>query len=119
MFEWKKVHATVKPWRKIYFFEAVAHPVWANLSGYKVQAVPWKNYGTKKNTVDGNPKNSHKKNYDMDNLTQKYLLYKQFVFWYCNGCSTAHLTECINNPIYHKLIEKKACDQNKSDERIY
>ena len=48
----------------------------------------------------------------MDNLTQKYLLYKQFVF-------TAHLTDCINNLIYHELIDKEACDRNKSDERIY
>ena len=31
----------------------------------------------------------------MDNLTQKYLLYKQFVAWAYNGCSTARLTDYI------------------------
>ena len=39
---------------------------------------------------------TNEKNYDMDNLTQKYLLYKQFVFWCCNGCSTAHLIDCMS-----------------------
>ena len=43
--------------------------------------------------------------YDMDNLTQKHLLYKQFVACACNGCSTAPLTDYINNPVYQELID--------------
>ena len=35
----------------------------------------------------------------VDNLTQKHLLYKQFVAWSCNGSSVAPLTDYINNSI--------------------
>ena len=57
--------------------------------------------------------------YDIDNLTQKYLLYKQFVAWSCNSCSTAPLTDYINNPIYQELIDEEDYFENKSNERIY
>ena len=32
-----------------------------------------------------------KKKYDMDNLTQRHFLFKQFVAWSCNGSSVASL----------------------------
>ena len=32
---------------------------------------------------------TNEENNDMDNLTQKNLLYKQFVAWACDGCSVA------------------------------
>ena len=60
-----------------------------------------------------------KKKYGMDNLTQKYLLYKQFVAWTCDGCSVAPLTDYINNPIYQELIAEDKYDGNASDEKIY
>ena len=62
---------------------------------------------------------TNKKNYDIDNLTQKYPLYKQFVAWSCNGCSTAPLIDYISNPIYQELIDEEDYFENKSDERIY
>ena len=40
------------------------------------------------------------KKYDVDNLTQRHLLYKQFVAWNCNCSSVAPLTEYMNNPIF-------------------
>ena len=55
----------------------------------------------------------------MDNLTQKYLLYKQFVAWACDDCSVAPLTNYINNPIYQELIDEDKYDGNASDKRIY
>ena len=61
----------------------------------------------------------NEKKYDIDNLTQKYLLYKQFVAWSCNGCSTAPMTDYINSPIYQELIEEEDYFENKSNERIY
>ena len=45
-----------------------------------------------------------KKN-DIDNLTQRYLLYKNFFAWSCNGSSVAPLTDYIN--------------KTKNDERVY
>ena len=55
----------------------------------------------------------------MDNLTQKHLLYKQFVVWVCNGYSTAPLTDYINNPVYQELIDESDYDSVKSEEKIY
>ena len=59
------------------------------------------------------------KKYDMGNLTQKHLLYNQFVAWTCNGCSTAPLTDYINNPVYQELIDEDEYDSEKSNERVY
>ena len=38
------------------------------------------------------------------NSTQKNLLYKQFVAWGYTGCSSAPLTDYINNQVYQELI---------------
>ena len=62
---------------------------------------------------------TNEKKYDMDNLTQRHLLYKQLVAWACNGCSTAPLTDYINNPVYQELIDESDYDSVKRDERIY
>ena len=35
----------------------------------------------------------NEKKYDIDNLAQRYLLFKQFVAWSCNGSSFAPLTD--------------------------
>ena len=59
------------------------------------------------------------KKYDVDNLTQKHLLYKYFVAWSCNGCSVAPLTDYINNPIYQELVDEDNYNETKSDERVY
>ena len=39
------------------------------------------------------------KKYSIDNLTQKDLLFKQFVNWSCDGCSAAPLADYIHNQI--------------------
>ena len=46
------------------------------------------------------------KKYDIDNLTQRHLLYKQFVACNCNGSSVAPLTDYINNPIFQELPDE-------------
>ena len=61
---------------------------------------------------------TNEKKYDIDNLTQKYLLCKQFVAWSCNGSSVAPLTDYISNPIYQELIDEDDYFKTKSDERI-
>ena len=60
-----------------------------------------------------------KKKYSINNLTQKHLLYKQFVTWSCNGSSIALLTDYINNPINQELIDEEDYNEVKSDGRIY
>ena len=59
------------------------------------------------------------KRYNIDNLTQKHLLYKQFVAWNCNGSSVAPLTDYMANPIFRELPDKEEYFSFKSDEKIY
>ena len=48
----------------------------------------------------------NEKKYSVDNLTQRYLLYKQFVAWNCNGSSVAPLSEYMDNPIFQELPDE-------------
>ena len=59
------------------------------------------------------------KKYDIDNLTQKFLLFWQFVAWSCNGCSVASLTDYINNAIYQELLDEEDYFGGKSEKRVY
>ena len=52
-------------------------------------------------------------------MTQRYLLYKQFVAWNCNGSSIAPLTEYMNNPIFQELPDEDTYFSAKNDERVY
>ena len=60
-----------------------------------------------------------KNKFDIDNLTLKHLLYKQFVAWSCNGSSVAPLTDYLNNKIYQELIEEDDYFVVRSNERLY
>ena len=62
---------------------------------------------------------TNEKKYDIDNLTQKHLLYKQFVAWSCNGSSVAPLIDYMNNKIYQELIEENNYFDVRSDQRLY
>ena len=59
-----------------------------------------------------------KKKYDVDNLTQRHLLYKQFLAWNCNGSSVAPLTECMNNPIFRELPDEDKYFSQTNDDRV-
>ena len=62
---------------------------------------------------------TNEKKYSIDNLTQKHLLYKQFVAWNCNGSGVAPLTDYMDNPISRELPDEEEYFSLKSDERIY
>ena len=62
---------------------------------------------------------TNEKKYNIENLTQEHLLYKQFVAWSSNGCSTAPLRDYINNPIYQEVIDEDDYFETKRDEIIY
>ena len=47
------------------------------------------------------------------------MLYKQFVAWTCNGCSTAPLRDYVNNPFYQELTDEDEYYSDKSNERLY
>ena len=62
---------------------------------------------------------TNEKKYDIDNLTQRHLLYKQFVAWSCNGSSVVPLSDYMNNLVFQELISEGDYFDVKSDERIY
>ena len=62
---------------------------------------------------------TNEKKYDIDNLTQKHLLYKQFVAWNCNGSNVAPLTDYMDNPIYRELPDEEEYYSLKSNEKVY
>ena len=62
---------------------------------------------------------TNEKKYSIDNLTQKHLLYKQFVAWHCNGSSVAPLTDYMDSPIFRELPDEDEYFSLKSDERVY
>ena len=57
--------------------------------------------------------------YDLDNDLHKHLLYKQFLAWNTNGCSTAPLGDFMNNPVAQELKNENSYFANNSDENIY
>ena len=62
---------------------------------------------------------TNEKRYDVDNLTQRHLLYKQFVVWNCNGPSIVPLTEYMNNPIFQELLDEDKYFDVTNTDRIY
>ena len=62
---------------------------------------------------------TNEKKYDIDNLTQRHLLYKQFVAWSCNDSSVAPLSDYMNNPMDQELTPENQYFDVKSDEGLY
>ena len=62
---------------------------------------------------------TNEKKHSIDNLTQKHLLYKQFVAWNCNGSSIAPLVEYMDNPIFRELPGEEEYFSLKCDKRMY
>ena len=62
---------------------------------------------------------NEKKKTDIDNLTQRHLLYKQFVAWSCNDSSVAPLSDYMNNPMYQELTPENQYFDVKCDEGLY
>ena len=62
---------------------------------------------------------TNEKQYSIDNLIQKHLLYKQFVAWHCNGSSVAPLTDYMDNPIFRELPDEDEYFSLNSDKRVY
>ena len=57
--------------------------------------------------------------FDIGNDLQKHLLWKQYLAWCTNGCSTAPITDFMNNPIAQELKKENEYFSNKFDERLY
>ena len=60
-----------------------------------------------------------KLSYDLEKEDDKYWLYCMLAAFTCGGCSSAPLTQYINNPIYQELTEEDEFTENERDYRIY
>ena len=60
-----------------------------------------------------------KLSYDINNKDEKYLMYKMFVAYVCNGARYAPLTEYKNNPVYQDMTDEYSYRSNTKDDRIY
>ena len=52
-------------------------------------------------------------------MTKKNLLYKMFIAYNCNGCTTAPCTPYKNNEIYQEITQENEYGDNTTDDRIY
>ena len=57
--------------------------------------------------------------YDINNDTQKHLLWKQHVAWHCNGYTAAPIFDYINNPVFQELLLENDYFRNKLDKKMY
>ena len=57
--------------------------------------------------------------YDLEKEDDKYQLYCMLAAFTCGGCSSALLTQYINNPIYQELTEQDEYTGNEQNDRIY
>ena len=57
--------------------------------------------------------------YNYENKDEKNILYKKFIAYNCNGCSTTPLTQYKNNEIYQYITPEEKYRSNTRDDRIY
>ena len=76
-----------------------------------IQSVKFQN-ASKAYTLTG------KISYDINNKDEKFLLYKMFVAYQCDGCPFAPLTQYKNNEIYQNLTDEFEYRGQKFDDRI-
>ena len=62
---------------------------------------------------------TYEKKYSTDNLTQKRLLYKQFLAWNCNGSSVAPISDYMDNPIFQERPDEETYFSLKGYEKVY
>ena len=60
-----------------------------------------------------------KLSYDLEKEDDKYQLYCMLAAFTCGGCSSAPLTQYINNPIYQVLTEQDEYTDTERDDPIY
>ena len=56
--------------------------------------------------------------FDASDAYNKFLLYPQFVAWYCKGSSIAPLSDYVHNPIFQELLTRSQYFPNL-DQKIF
>ena len=108
-FDWLEISLV---YDKSYQHETVYDSYDVELAAHLIESVKFQN-ASKAYTLTG------KISYDINNKDEKYLMYKTFVAYQCNGCTFAPLTEYKNNEIYQNLTDEYEYRGQQKDDRIY
>ena len=57
--------------------------------------------------------------FDINNDTQKHLLWKQYIVWHCDGYTNAPVSDYINNSMFQELLPENIYKANISDKSVY
>ena len=57
--------------------------------------------------------------FDINNNTQKHLLWKQYIAWHSDSYTNAPISDYINNPVLQELLPENTYMSKSSYERIY
>ena len=70
-------------------------------------------------TISNEHSSTYTLKFDIGNDLQKHLLWKQYLAWCTNGCSTAPVSDFMNNPIAQELKKENEYFSDKFGERLY
>ena len=108
-FDWLEISLV---YDKSYQHETVYDSYDVELAAHLIESVIFQN-ASKAYMLTG------KISYDINKKDEKYLSYKMFVAYQCNGCTFAPLTEYKNNEIYQNLTDEYEYRGQQKDNRIY
>ena len=97
---------------KSYQHETVYDSYDLELAAHLILSVKFQN-ASKAYTLTG------KVEFNIKNKDEKYLLYKMFVAYQCDGNTSAPLTQYKNNEVYQGLVSEYDYRGQKKDDRIY
>ena len=97
---------------KSYSHETVYDSYGVELAAQQIESVKFVN-ASKAYSLTG------KLSYDINNKDEKFLLYKMFVAYVCNGATHAPLSDYKNNPIYQDMTNEYDYRPTSRDDRVY
>ena len=97
---------------KSYAHETVYDSYGVELAAQQIESIKFVN-ASKAYSLTG------KLSYDINNKDEKYLMYKMFVAYICDGATFAPLTDYKNNPVYQDMTDEYDYRATTKDDRIY
>ena len=97
---------------KSYAHETVYDSYGLELAAHLIESVKFIN-ASKAYSLTG------KLSYDINNKDEKFLMYKMFVAYVCNGATYAPLSDYKNNPVYQDMTNEYDYRAKSKDDRVY
>ena len=97
---------------KSYSHESVYDSYGVELASQQIESVKFIN-ASKAYSLTG------KLSYDINNKDEKFLMYKMFVAYVCNGATHAPLSDYTNNPVYQDMTSEYDYRATSKDDHVY